>query len=212
MIRKIIELSVKNRELVLLLALMVIAVSAWMAFHSKLEAVPDLSDTQVLVLTNYMGEPPDVVQDQVTYPLETALLDVPKVESIRGESMFDYSLIHVTFQPGTNLYWARSRVLEYLNSASTQLPRGVTPQLGPDATGVGWAYQYALLSGWYCAKYPQGIWRDPKTSKWYGSPGAASPHARAHLTPVRGFTRGGVCPLDGTPLMKRTSTLAGLRS
>ncbi len=212
MIRKVIELSVKNRELVLLLALVLIAASAWMTFHSKLDAVPDLSDTQVLVLTNYMGEPPDVVQDQVTYPLETALLDVPKVESIRGESMFDYSLIHVTFQPGTNLYWARSRVLEYLNYASTQLPPGVTPQLGPDATGVGWAYQYALLAGWYCAKYPQGIWRDTKTGKWYRSPGMAPAGARAELTPVRGFTHDGVCPLDGAPLARADVNLAGLRS
>ena len=212
MIRKIIELSVKNRELVLLLALVIIAVSAWMTFHSKLDAVPDLSDTQVLVLTNYMGEPPDVVQDQVTYPLETALLDVPKVKSIRGESMFDYSLIHITFEPGTNLYWARSRVLEYLNYASTQLPRGVTPQLGPDATGVGWAYQYALLSGWYCARYPQGIWHDPLTGKWYGARGDAPVGARAHLMLVRGFTHGGACPLDGSALKNADVSLAGLRS
>ena len=212
MIRRIIELSVRNRELVLLLALTVIAVSAWMAFHSKLDAVPDLSDTQVLVLTNYMGEPPDVVQDQVTYPLETALLDVPKVESIRGESMFDYSLIHVTFQPGTNLYWARSRVLEYLDSASGELPRAVKPELGPDATGVGWAYQYALLAGWYCAGYPHGIWHDPGTGRWYGSAGAAPPGARSRLRLVRGFTHDGVCPLDGRPLAKATVNLAGLRS
>ena len=212
MIRKIIELSVKNRELVLLLALMVIAVAAWMSFHSKLDAVPDLSDTQVLVLTDYRGEPPDVVQDQVTYPLETALLDVPKVESIRGESMFDYSLIHVTFQPGTNLYWARSRVLEYLNYANTRLPRGVTPQLGPDATGVGWAYQYALLSGWYCSRYPRGVWRDVKSAKWYPARAAAPAAQRAGLTFVRGFTHAGVCPLDGSPLRNADVSLAGLRS
>ncbi len=212
MIRRIIELCLKNRELVLLLALVLIAVSAWMTFHSKLDAVPDLSDTQVLVLTNDLGEPPDVVQDQVTYPLETALLDVPRVASIRGESLFDYSLIHVTFQPGTNLYWARSRVLEYLNYASTQLPRGVTPQLGPDATGVGWAYQYALLSGWYCARFPQGIWQEPKTGRWYRSVAAAPAAERARLRLVRGFTHQGVCPVDGTRLARAEVSLAGLRS
>ncbi len=212
MIRKLIELSIKNRGLVLLLGLTVIAVSAWMAFHSKLDAVPDLSDTQVLVLTNDVGEPPDVVQNQVTYPLETALLGVPRVQAIRGESMFDYSLIHVIFQPGTDLYWARSRVLEYLNYASAELPRGVKPQLGPDATGVGWAYQYALLSGWFCDRYPQGIWRDAARGKWYGSRGEAPPAVRARLTRVRGFTHGGACPLDGSPLRKSDVDLAGLRS
>ncbi|BAP89120.1 cation efflux system inner membrane protein [Burkholderiales bacterium GJ-E10] len=212
MLRKIIEISIRNRGLVLMLAATIIAVTAWLTFHSKLDAVPDLSDTQVLVLTNYMGEPPDVVQDQVTYPLETALLDVPKVQSIRGESMFDFSLIHVTFQPGTNLYWARSRVLEYLNYASTQLPRGVTPQLGPDATGVGWAYQYALLSGWYCPDHPRGIWHDPATGKWYASPNATEDAVRARLVRVRGFLRGGKCPLTGKPLAKADIDLGGLRS
>ncbi len=212
MIRKIIEQCVNNRELVLLLALVVIAVAVWMSVHSKLDAVPDLSDTQVLVLSNDKGEPPDVVQDQVTYPLETALLDVPRVESIRGESLFNYSLIHVIFEPGTNLYWARSRVLEYLDSATADLPRGVRAELGPDATGVGWAYQYALLAGWYCANHPNGLWRDPLTSWWYGSPGAALPEVRSRLVFVRGFTQGGACPLDGSPLVKADVNLAGLRS
>ena len=212
MLRKIIEISIKNRGLVLLLASTIIAVAAWLTFHSKLDAVPDLSDTQILVLTNYMGEPPDVVQNQVTYPLETALLDVPKVLYIRGQSQFDYSLIQVTFQPGTDLYWARSRVLEYLNYASTQLPRGVTPQLGPDATGVGWAYQYALLAGWYCAGHPRGIWRDPATGRWYASPEAAEDPVRARLERVRGFTHAGNCPVNGKPLVKADVDLAGLRT
>ncbi len=213
MLRKIIEISIRNRGIVLILATTIIAVTAWLTFHSKLDAVPDLSDTQVLVLANYMGEPPDVVQDQVTYPLETALLDVPKVQSIRGESMPDFSLIHVTFDPGTDLYWARSRVLEYLNYARAKLPRGVTPQLGPDATGVGWAYQYALLAGWYCADHPHGIWRDPDTGNWYGSPEkAADDSVRMRLSRVRGFLHAGTCPLTGKPLAKANVDLAGLRS
>ena len=212
MIRNIISLSIKNRGMVLLFAATIIAVSAWLTFHGKLDAVPDLSDTQVLVLTDYMGEPPDVVQDQVTYPLETALLDVPKVQSIRGESMFDYSLIHVTFQPGTNLYWARSRVLEYLDHASTQLPRGVTPQLGPDATGVGWAYQYALIAGWYCADHPRGIWHDPTTGKWYASADAADESVHPRLERVRGFPHPGSCPIGGRPLAKADIDLGGLRT
>ena len=212
MIRRLMEWCFENRSLTVIGALMLLVAGILAVRNTPLEAIPDISPTQVIIKTSYPGQAPQVVQDQVTYPLETALLDVPKVESIRGESMFDYSLIHVTFQPGTNLYWARSRVLEYLNYASTQLPRGVTPQLGPDATGVGWAYQYALLSGWYCAQYPQGIWRDAQTGKWYRSAQAAPSGARARLRLVRGFTHGGVCPLDGTALKNADVSLAGLRS
>src|SRR5271170_2042702 len=212
MIRKIIEFSVENRVLVILLSVLVLIVSGWAAFHSKLDAVPDLSDVQVLVMTNYPRQSPDVVQEQVTYPLETALISVPNVESVRGESMFEYSLIHVVFKQGTDLYWARSRVLEYLNYAKAALPSDVDPQIGPDATGVGWAYQYVLFPGWYCPDHPKGIWHDPDTDKWYASLGDAPSNRRTALILVRGFEQPGNSPLNGKPLVPSGQNLGQLRA
>ncbi|EQD77591.1 Acriflavin resistance protein, partial [mine drainage metagenome] len=165
---RIIEFSVHNCLLVVLLSLMAIVPAGWAAFHSKLDAVPDLSDVQVLVLTNYPGQTPGVVEKQVTYPLEAQLIHVPDVTAVRGQSMFEYSLVTVVFKNGTNLYWARDQVLGYLDYAKALLPAGVTPQLGPDATGAGWAYQYILYPGWYCKNHPNGIWHDPKfPAQWY---------------------------------------------
>ena len=111
-----------------------------------LDAIPDLSDVQVIVLTDYPGQAPQVVEDQVTYPLTTAMLTVPKSKVVRGFSFFGVSFVYIIFEDGTDPYWARSRVLEYLNSAARRLPAGVTPSLGPDATGVGWVYQYAVVA------------------------------------------------------------------
>ena len=113
--------------------------------HTALDAIPDLSDTQVIVYTEYPGQAPQVIEDQVTYPLTTALLAVPRSKVVRGFSFFGVSFVYVVFEDGTDLYWARSRVLEYLNFAAKRLPEGVTPSLGPDATGVGWVYQYVVL-------------------------------------------------------------------
>jgi Cu(I)/Ag(I) efflux system membrane protein CusA/SilA len=109
-----------------------------------LDAIPDLSDVQVIVLTEYPGQAPQVVEDQVTYPLTTAMLSVPYANVVRGYSFFGFSLVYIIFEDGTDLYWARSRVLEYLNFVSGRLPQGVNPQLGPDATGAGWIYEYVL--------------------------------------------------------------------
>ena len=114
-----------------------------------IDAIPDLSDVQVIVFTEYPGQAPQVMEDQVTYPLVTSLLAVPRATTVRGQSMFGLSFIYILFEEGTDLYWARSRVLEYLNSAAAELPEGVKPQLGPDATGVGWVYQYALEGDGY---------------------------------------------------------------
>ena len=114
--------------------------------HTPLDAIPDLSDTQVIVYTEYPGQAPQVVEDQVTYPLASAMLTVPKSRVVRGFSYFGVSFVYVIFEDGTDIYWARSRVLEYLSAAARSLPTGVTPSLGPDATGVGWVYQYALLA------------------------------------------------------------------
>jgi copper/silver efflux system protein len=110
-----------------------------------LDAIPDLSDVQVIIYTEWPGRSPDIVEDQVTYPIVANLLSAPKVTTVRGESMFGFSFVYVLFEDGTDIYWARSRVLEYMNGIQGKLPEGVTPVIGPDATGVGWVYQYALM-------------------------------------------------------------------
>jgi len=145
MISKLIEYSVKNRWLILGLAAIAVIFGLYAAREIPVDAIPDLSDVQVIIQTNYDGQPPQVVEDQVTYPLSTAMLAVPKAKAVRGYSYFGLSFIYVIFEDGTDLYWARSRVLESLSTMASRLPQGVTPQLGPDATGVGWVYQYALV-------------------------------------------------------------------
>ena len=145
MLAKLIDWSSRNRFLVLLATLFVIVGGIVAILRTPLDALPDLSDVQVIVYTEYPGQAPQVVEDQVTYPLTTAMLSVPKAKVVRGFSFFGASFVYLIFEDGTDIYWARSRVLEYLNVASSRMPRGVTPQIGPDATGVGWVYQYALL-------------------------------------------------------------------
>ena len=146
MLSRIIQWSGKNPFLVLLATLFVILGGVVAVMKTPLDALPDLSDVQVIVYTEYPGQAPQVVEDQVTYPLTTAMLAVPKSKVVRGFSFFGASFVYVIFEDGTDIYWARSRVLEYLNFASSRLPKGVSPSLGPDATGVGWVYQYALLA------------------------------------------------------------------
>ncbi len=146
MLEKIIELSIRNKFMVALLTVFVIVAGLYAVKNTPLDAIPDLSDVQVIVFTEYPGQAPQVVEDQVTYPLTTQMLAVPQAKVVRGYSFFGYSFVYVIFEDGTDLYWARSRVLEYLNYASGKLPRGVTPSLGPDATGVGWVYEYVLES------------------------------------------------------------------
>ncbi|MEQ1634047.1 MAG: efflux RND transporter permease subunit, partial [Planctomycetota bacterium] len=146
MIARIVELSVKNRALVLLCTAAFLVFGFWGLRNIRLDAIPDLSDVQVIVTTEYEGQNPKVVDDQVTYPLSSALLAVPGATHVRGLSMFEQSFVYVLFEDGTDIYWARSRVLEYLSTMRDRLPAGVEPKLGPDATGVGWVYQYALRS------------------------------------------------------------------
>ncbi len=144
-IGRLIAVSARNPFLTLLL---VGAMSAWAVFalrHTKLDAIPDLSDTQVILFTEWMGRSPDLVEDQITYPLSSSLLAAPKVKAVRGQSMFGMSFVYVIFEDGTDMYWARSRVLEYMETARGKLPEGVNPTLGPDATGVGWVFEYALV-------------------------------------------------------------------
>jgi Cu(I)/Ag(I) efflux system membrane protein CusA/SilA len=146
MLNALITWSAKNRFLVLLATLFIIIAGIWSILKTPLDAIPDLSDVQVILYTEFPGQAPQVVEDQVTYPLSTALLSVPKSKVVRGFSFFGASFVYVIFEDGTDIYWARSRVLEYVNSVSGKLPKGVSPTLGPDATGVGWVYQYAVLA------------------------------------------------------------------
>ena len=145
MINAIIRGSLENRPLVLLLTALLTAVGVYSFVHTPVDALPDLSDVQVIVRTPFPGQAPRVVEDQVTYPLTTALLSVPGATTVRGYSFYGDSFVNVLFADGTDPYWARSRVLEYLSQAAARLPEGVRPALGPDATGVGWIYQYALV-------------------------------------------------------------------
>ena len=144
MIESIIRWSVANRLLIVLLSLILAAGGGYVMVKTPVDAIPDLSDVQVIVKTSFPGQAPQVVEDQVTYPLTTAMLAVPGAETVRGYSMFGDSYVYVIFEDGTDIYWARSRVLEYLNGIRQQLPSGVEPTLGPDATGVGWVYEYSL--------------------------------------------------------------------
>ena len=145
MIARLIRRSAENRFLILLATLFAVAAGVYGVRHITLDAIPDLSDVQVIVYTKYAGQAPQVVEDQVTYPLTSALISVPHSKAVRGLSMFGVSFVYVIFEDGTDIYWARSRTLEYLNSISGRLPQGVVPTLGPDATGVGWVYQYVVL-------------------------------------------------------------------
>ncbi|EAU55198.1 efflux RND transporter permease subunit [Mariprofundus ferrooxydans] len=145
MIAKIIDASLRNKLIVLIFTGLLIAAGAFAVKNISLDAIPDLSDVQVIVFTKYAGQAPQVVEDQVTYPLTTAMLAVPHSKVVRGYSFFGFSVVYIIFDDGTDMYWARSRVLEYLNYVAGRLPDGVTPTLGPDATGVGWVYEYALV-------------------------------------------------------------------
>ena len=145
MIRAIIDASLRDKFLVIIATLIIVAAGVWALRSIPLDAIPDLSDVQVIVFTEYPGQAPQVVEDQVTYPLTTSMLAVPGAKVVRGYSFFGFSFVYIIFEDGTDMYWARSRVLEYLNYVGSRLPAGVSPSLGPDATGVGWVYEYALI-------------------------------------------------------------------
>lgn len=145
MIEKIINASLKDKFMVLIASVMICVAGLYVLKNTPLDAIPDLSDVQVIVFTEFPGQAPQVVEDQVTYPLTTAMLAVPFAKVVRGYSFFGFSFVYIIFEDGTDMYWARSRVLEYLNYVSGRLPSGVNPSLGPDATGVGWVYEYALV-------------------------------------------------------------------
>src|ERR1700736_2236765 len=145
LIERIIEASARNKFLVFIFTIFAVAGGICGVIPTPLDAIPDLSDVQVIVYTDWEGRSPDLIEDQITYPISTMFIAAPKVRFVRGESMFGKSFVYVIFQDGTDIYWARSRVIEYLNSVRGKLPEGVNPVIGPDATGVGWVYEYALI-------------------------------------------------------------------
>src|SRR5271154_3042996 len=146
MLKGIIDFSLKNKFIIFLGTIALVLAGLFAVRNIPLDAIPDLSDVQVIIYTEWPGQAPQIVQDQVTYTITTKMLSVPKATVVRGYSFYGFSFVYVIFADGTDPYWARSRVLEYLNGLSTSLPRNVTPRLGPDATGVGWAFMYALNS------------------------------------------------------------------
>jgi copper/silver efflux system protein len=145
MIAHLIRWSITNRFLVLLATVMVAAWGVWAMLRTPLDAIPDLSDVQVILRTSYPGQAPQIVESQITYPLATTMMSVPGAKTVRGYSLFGDSFVYVLFEDGTDPYWARSRVLEYLNQVQSRLPEQAKSALGPDATGVGWVYEYALV-------------------------------------------------------------------
>jgi copper/silver efflux system protein len=183
MIARLIAASARNVMLVMIGTVFAVAAGLYAIFHLPLDAIPDLSDTQVIVYTEYPGQAPQVVEDQVTYPLASAMLTVPKSRVVRGFSYFGVSFVYVIFEDGTDIYWARSRVLEYLNAAARRLPNGVTPTLGPDATGVGWVYQYALLSK------DRSLAELRSLQDWYVRFGLAKAEGVAEIASVGGFVK-----------------------
>ena len=195
MIAKLIEVSVRWRGLVALAALGILLGGIGIVRTMPVDAIPDLSDVQVIVFTEYPGQAPQVIEDQVTYPLVTALLAVPQTKVVRGQSMFGLSFVYVLFEDGTDLYWARSRVLEYLNSAAAELPEGVRPQLGPDATGVGWVYQYAVEGDGYSLDQLRSI------QDWYLRYGLQQVSGVAEVASVGGYVKQYQVILDPAKLL-----------
>src|ERR1700687_5114682 len=145
MIGRIIDWCDNNRFLVALFLGGAVLAGAWSLQRMWSDALPDISDVEVIIHTEWMGEPPDIIEDQVTYPIVTAMLAAPRVKAVRAQSMFNDSYVYVVFQDGTDLYWARSRVVEYLQTIAGRLPANVHPAIGPDATGAGWVYEYVLI-------------------------------------------------------------------
>jgi Cu(I)/Ag(I) efflux system membrane protein CusA/SilA len=203
MLSNIIDWSGRNRFLVLLTTLFIVLAGIFAVLRTPIDALPDLSDVQVIVYTEVPGQAPQVVEDQVTYPLTTAMLSVPKSKVVRGFSFFGASFVYIIFEDGTDIYWARSRVLEYLNFAAGRMPKGITPQIGPDATGVGWVYQYALLAKDKTLAELRSI------QDWYVRYQLTKAHGVAEVASIGGFAQTYQVTVDpiklrsyGIPLMK----------
>src|SRR2546422_3633821 len=197
LIERIIEASAKNKFLVVIFTIFAVAGGIYGLIHTPLDAIPDLSDVQVIVYTDWEGRSPDLIEDQITYPISTVFIAAPKVKFVRGESMFGKSFIYVIFQDGTDMYWARSRVIEYLNSVRGSLPEGVNPVIGPDATGVGWVFEYALVD-----KTGKHSLADLRTFQdWHLRYALESVKGVAEVAPVGGFVKQYQVDLDPNKLV-----------
>ncbi len=183
MLNKIIEFSIKNKFIILLFTAFAIIWGIRTLYKTPLDAIPDLSDVQVIIYTEYPGQAPQVVEDQITYPLTTAMLAVPKSKVVRGFSFFGVSFVYIIFEDGTDIYWARSRVLEYLNFAAGKLPKGVTPSIGPDATGVGWVFEYSIEGKGYNLAELRGI------QDWYVRYQLAKVPGVSEVASIGGFVK-----------------------
>jgi Cu(I)/Ag(I) efflux system membrane protein CusA/SilA len=203
LIARLIAWSARHRFIVILLVAMATAAGVWSLRRTPLDAIPDLSDVQVTIYTEWMGRAPDLIEDQVTYPIVTALVGAPHVTAVRGQSMFGMSFVNVIFQDGTDIYWARSRVLEYLSSLAPKLPERVAPALGPDATGVGWVFEYALVdeSGGQSLEQLQSL------QDWTLRYSLQSVPGVAEVASVGGFTREYQIDLDPSRLQSLRVTL-----
>src|SRR5260370_21872039 len=197
MISRIIAFSARNPFLVLLLIVAIVAGGLWAVYNTPLDAIPDLSDVQVIVYTQWEDRSPDIIEDQVTYPLVTQLLSAPKVKAVRASSFYGFSLVYVIFEDGTDLCWARSRVLEYLSGMAGKLPAGVAPQLGPDATGVGWGLEYALIDK--TGKYSLADLRTRQD--WYVQYQLRAVPGVAEVAPVGSFVKQYQVTLDPDKLL-----------
>jgi Cu(I)/Ag(I) efflux system membrane protein CusA/SilA len=184
MIDRLIEFSVKNRFVVFALVAAACLAGWWSMKHVALDAIPDLSDTQVIIYSKW-DRSPDVVEDQVTYPIVTAMLGAPKVKAVRGFSDFGYSYVYAIFEDGTDIYWARSRTLEYLSSVLPTLPQGVKTEVGPDATALGWIFQYVLVD----ESGKQSLADLRSQQDWYLRYHLKSVPGVAEVAPLGGFTR-----------------------
>jgi copper/silver efflux system protein len=194
---RIIEASARNKFLVFVFTVFAVAAGFYGLMHTPLDAIPDLSDVQVIVYTEWEGRSPDLVEDQITYPISSVFIAAPKVKFVRGESMFGKSFIYVIFQDGTDIYWARSRVIEYLNSVRGSLPEGVNPTIGPDATGVGWVYEYALVDD--TGKHDLAQLRS--IQDWNLRYALSSVKGVAEVAPVGGFVKQYQVDLDPNALV-----------
>lgn len=183
MLSRIIEWSLRNQLVVVVAVVLAIGAGVWSVRETRLDAIPDLSDVQVIIYTEYSGQAPQVIEDQVTYPITTKMLSVPFAKVVRGYSFFGFSFVYVIFDDGTDLYWARSRVLEYLSGLTAQLPAGVSPQLGPDATGVGWAFMYVLNSE------KRSLADLRSYQDWYLKYGLTSVEGVSEVASIGGFVR-----------------------
>src|SRR5213596_821584 len=194
---RIIERSARNKFLVFIFTIFAVAAGIYGLVHTPLDAIPDLSDVQVIVYTDWEGRSPDLVEDQITYPISTVFIAAPKVKFVRGESMFGKSFVYVIFEDGTDIYWARSRVIEYLNSVRGSLPESVNPTIGPDATGVGWVYEYALVddSGKHDLAQLRSI------QDWNLRYALSSVKGVAEVAPVGGFVKQYQVDLDPNALV-----------